>query len=456
MEAPKKKKITAFAAAPASKKNAVTTSKSQKKSAPTKKKSAPVKGSSKAPVAKAPVVVKAQKDEYGVEITQQVLDLIELMKTIPAQRTPGWFAMRATRITASTASSVLRLSDIEIGLRDAGLMDMDKRKKVGQVMPSFNSFAKALRLKVGIEEREPGTVHMEHGVKYEDVIKAIYEKAHQITVHDFGLVPHPTLDWIGASPDGIRSDGIMVEIKCPYARDPKGPPKPQYWIQMQLQMFCCDLQFCDYLDCVIKEYVDRDDYLADKCYDEESGELIYANTAAKMPKGIMLAYLRYGADGETVVDKKYYPPAPVMTFESEEQESQWLNKWIEEVVWKDYPMTPERFANMLTYKEEFRLHYWYIEKWCECRVERHDEWLEKRIPELYEFWKLVEKCKVEGVPEQYLKKDKTTGKYIDTYPRDEPTPRQTRINASGGLSPPVEDNEDEAAAPCLFGDSDDE
>lgn len=402
--------------------------------------------------AKKPVVV---TDAFGIEINAKVLGLIEMMKKVPEQRTPGWYAMRANRVTASSAASVLRVSEIEIALRDAEILSMDAKKKVGHVMPSFSSFAQELRLKVGVEDKNiEGSVAMEHGIKYEDVIKAIYEDTHQVTVHEFGLVPHPTLDWLGASPDGIRSDGIMVEIKCPYGRVPTGVPKAQYWIQMQLQMFCCDLQYCDYLDCVIQEYFCREDYLADKCYNKDTGRLMYGSTAKGMPKGVMIAYKMYGEPDdlgrETVLERKYYPPPPVMAFDSEEEESAWIDKWIETTLMKEFPITGERLHNIMKHKEEFRIHYWYIETWNEVRVARNDEWLEKRIPEIHDFWKLVLRCREEGMPEEYMKRDKKTGKFED--PQDDPPATQLYITPTGQLSPdPAPDNVE-----CNFWDSDED
>ena len=65
----------------------------------------------------------------------------------------------------------------------------------------------------------------EWGVKYEDIAILFYEEMYNVKVLDFGLIPHPTFQAFGASPDGICDDtgndeyvARMVEIKCPPKR----------------------------------------------------------------------------------------------------------------------------------------------------------------------------------------------------------------------------------------------
>ena len=70
---------------------------------------------------------------------------------------------------------------------------------------------------------------------------------------EFGLLDHHSLPWIGASPDGITPDGVMLEIKCPNVRRIKPREFPiYYWVQMQIQLEVCDLDECDYIECNIK------------------------------------------------------------------------------------------------------------------------------------------------------------------------------------------------------------
>lgn len=101
------------------------------------------------------------------------------------------------------------------------------------------------------------------GIKYEPVAASIYERLHNTKLHEFGLLRHPDFHFIGASPDGITIDGIMVEIKCPYARKPKPEVPTQYYYQIQSQLDVCNLDECDYFECRFKEYANEGDFLAD-------------------------------------------------------------------------------------------------------------------------------------------------------------------------------------------------
>ena len=70
-------------------------------------------------------------------------------------------------------------------------------------------------------------------------------------VEEVGFIPHPTIEWAGASPDGVVGDGL-VEIKCPESKGmiealltKKVPQK--YFTQMQFQMACTGKKWCDYV-----------------------------------------------------------------------------------------------------------------------------------------------------------------------------------------------------------------
>jgi len=90
-----------------------------------------------------------------------------------------------------------------------------------------------------------------------------YERYYQTRLYEFGCIPHPRVDWLAASPDGITEDGVMVEIKCPYSRTPKGIPSLTYYTQIQAQLEVCDFEICDFMECEIEMYESRVDYIKD-------------------------------------------------------------------------------------------------------------------------------------------------------------------------------------------------
>lgn len=174
----------------------------------------------------------------------------------PPQGTMEWHKMRDDKITASDGGTVV---------------DCNKHE------PQFG-FIKKKTLPTPFLYNE--FVH--HGKKHEDTATMIYEYRMNVSTDEFGLIGHPKYSFLGASPDRIcnkyKLDGIhkskfigrMLEIKCPYVRKIKmdGPIVDHicpiyYWVQVQLQLECCDLDECDFWQCEIKEYASRNEFNED-------------------------------------------------------------------------------------------------------------------------------------------------------------------------------------------------
>ena len=85
--------------------------------------------------------------------------------------------------------------------------------------------------KCGVSRSISSNASCLHGIRYEDVAIAVYEKRNNCKVEDYGCIQHPTIKIFGASPDGIVSSsnkqlvGRMLEIKCPRSRVIDGLPK---------------------------------------------------------------------------------------------------------------------------------------------------------------------------------------------------------------------------------------
>ena len=99
-----------------------------------------------------------------------------------------------------------------------------------------------------------------HGIKFEDTAQKIYEHLTNTKVGEYGCIRHKTIHHLGASPDGIviecddpKLAGRMLEIKCLYSRKLTGIPLYKYWVQCQLQMEVCNLEYCDFFECKIDE-----------------------------------------------------------------------------------------------------------------------------------------------------------------------------------------------------------
>jgi putative phage-type endonuclease len=142
------------------------------------------------------------------------------------QKTDAWYKARKSLITASDFAQAL-------GEGKFGTQKQFYQKKCGYEVESFDPYIPPLKW----------------GCMFEDVATQIYAKRNHVTVHEFGLLKHPSIDYLGASPDGITDHGVMLEIKCPFKRKITGEIPAQYYHQVQGQLDVCNLDECDYLEC---------------------------------------------------------------------------------------------------------------------------------------------------------------------------------------------------------------
>jgi hypothetical protein len=217
----------------------------------------------------------------------------------------------------------------------------------------------------------------------------------------------------------------MVEIKCPYSRVPTSKTKIQYWMQMQLQMECCDMEVCDFLDIVVREYGNRDAYINDRYPPlaegsaESDPDFVYSRGASGLPKGIMIERnLNNHQTGD--VKRKYYY-TPVLHFQSEQEENQWLNEWASEI-YKEVGESPERMFGVLAGQTEtYTIRYWYIEQWNSTPIYRDRVWFAKRYPDFKQFWDLVQKYRSEGIIPDKIDRDDTSGSALSRSSSSFPT-----------------------------------
>lgn len=138
------------------------------------------------------------------------------------QRTEAWYEIRKGLMTASDAAGALGIPAF------AGQRNVREALLKQKVSGSFT-----------------GNFMTRHGQQHEDAVRdramaALGERAWEV-----GLVVHPTLEWLGASPDGVTNTGRLIEIKCPYRRKPIPHEVPHhYWPQIQVQLACTDLDQC--------------------------------------------------------------------------------------------------------------------------------------------------------------------------------------------------------------------
>ena len=163
------------------------------------------------------------------------------------QRTPEWFDARKGRVTGSIVGAILGTAPYMT--REEALRSM-------------------VRDSHGAEREFTGNVATEYGTQMEPEAVAAFEMETGLDVKEVGFFPCE--DWLGASPDGLCSDGFGLEIKCPYGirNDPEpvfktAAEQPHYYGQMQIEMLCAGWdaiwfwQWSPYgssLECVKKDY----------------------------------------------------------------------------------------------------------------------------------------------------------------------------------------------------------
>ena len=256
------------------------------------------------------------KREYGNTFIRKKPNIEKIRNKIdylfnvpqPDQRTEEWYIFRHRYLTASSIWKVFSTpgSQNQLIYDKCKPLDTNKYK--------------------GFSTSSP----MHWGHKYEPISIMWYDWKYNTTVSDFGCIPHRTIDYVAASPDGINtcslSDryGRMLEVKNIVNRDITGIPKPEYWIQMQVQMEVCELNECDFLETRFNEYESEEEFNSD-------GTFQYSEDGNH--KGVILFFM----NGEEPI----YEYAPFMC--SKEEYSEWEDNimkkhssltWIQHLYWK--------------------------------------------------------------------------------------------------------------------------
>lgn len=151
------------------------------------------------------------------------------------QRSDAWFAARAGKFTGSRFSSLMA------------------RLKNGEPGASCQNLLAALVIErlTGRPTEMYVNAAMERGTLLEPHALTAYADRTGNAVQTVGFVVHPTLDYVGVSPDGLIGDDGLVEIKCPSAENKHldallhGSHATEYQWQIQGQMWVTGREWCD-------------------------------------------------------------------------------------------------------------------------------------------------------------------------------------------------------------------
>lgn len=256
------------------------------------------------------------------------------------QKSENWLKQRYDYLTASTIYSAL------------GLAGPKAKYNLLQ--------SKILKTSVG---GFTGNIATHWGNKYEPVANSSYSKRNNnIKIHEFGMITNYKYPFLGVSPDGITDDGKMLEIKCPFSRNIDGKIKPEYYHQMQEQMYVCDFKICDFLECKIVELT------------EDNFKITLKNNLFYNDFGIVISYI--DIDDPTNIKYKY----------SGLCDKDVLN-WHQNII---NDMTTQQSPISSVSKEIYiQSTYYIIETYAVQEVKRDESWMTKYYTILEEFWNEV-------------------------------------------------------------------
>lgn len=139
------------------------------------------------------------------------------------QRTEEWLAQRVGRITGSAAGAAL------------GLSPWAKPEEIIRSMVREYHGAPS--------EFNDNNPALAWGTNRERQAILCFQRVIGLEVEDCGFFPYE--DWSGASPDGLTSDGGVLEVKVPFGLRNSSPAifkplgdQPEYYAQVQLEMLC--------------------------------------------------------------------------------------------------------------------------------------------------------------------------------------------------------------------------
>lgn len=294
-----------------------------------------------------------------------IIDQIHYLYNVPQpkQRTDEWYEFRHNCITASSAWKILDTQKQRENYINSKIVDSTKTQS---------------------SRRENVESPFHHGHKYEPLSTMLYERINNTLVGEFGCIKHKDHYFIGASPDGIninsKSDkyGTLLEIKNVVSRDITGIPKKEYWIQMQMQMEVCDLDYCDFLETKFVEYESEEAFLDDfELKAESKGNIDFSKNKAGQYIGLMVMFY--------VKDEPIYEYCPLSNI-----------KPLDIIAWKDDIIN--KYANTVENSSWVDNIYWKCEKYsCVC-VERNRKWFENALASFRKIWTLIEETRNEEEP----------------------------------------------------------
>ena len=152
------------------------------------------------------------------------------------QGSDEWKKARLGHVTASNMAEV-----------------MSKAKGTGEAVGRYKYKVKLVAERLtGTSGDSYSNAAMEWGIEQEQFACIEYEAAQNVFVEKTGFWLHPTIAWVGVSPDRLVGDEGLIEVKCPnttthlgYLFENKIPA--DYYKQIQCQLWVTGRKWCDFV-----------------------------------------------------------------------------------------------------------------------------------------------------------------------------------------------------------------
>lgn len=152
------------------------------------------------------------------------------------QGSPQWLKAREGKITAS------RMADVLNYLKKGGESQKRADYRVELIAERLTGLAADYYV----------SPEMKWGTENEPFARSAYEITTGNFLDQVGFVLHPTLDYAGASPDGLYGRHGGAEFKCPKSTTHleymiAGSVPEAYIPQMNMEMLCCERDWIDFV-----------------------------------------------------------------------------------------------------------------------------------------------------------------------------------------------------------------
>ena len=120
------------------------------------------------------------------------------MKANEIQETEGWMQDRAGKFTASRSGDLMAKTRTGPSASRVNLLALLAVERItGQCVETYQNAA------------------MARGSELEGEARDAYSLESGLAIQECGFVQHPTMPYVGCSPDGLIGDSGLIEIKCP-------------------------------------------------------------------------------------------------------------------------------------------------------------------------------------------------------------------------------------------------